>query len=447
MARRNLIWLLAVPGIIFFGLAMTISAPPPENDYRMVRTIVDVLAEVDQNYVRKLDDQEKQELVENMINGGLEKLDPHSRYFNEVELNNFNHQSEGEFGGVGIRILKDPKTGYLKVQTPMPGTPAFNAGVLANDLILKVDGKVTADLTIAETTDLIMGEPGTSVTLLIKHEQSDKLDEVTLTRAKIEMSPVMGVHRQKGNPQQWDYMLDPANKIGLIRLITFSDNSTKEVVAAIKQLKEQGVKALILDMRDNPGGLLTQAEEITNLFINDGVIVSTRDRNGNIRNRTANSDTLFPDPPMAVLVNEGSASAAEIVAAALQDHNRAVVVGERSYGKGSVQKIYTLDGGRTALKLTSETWLTPKGKNIHRWPDSTEEDEWGVKPNKGLNVELTLPQRREYVEHINAIDTIGGKPDNADYVDPVLQKAVEALKNQLNGVGQMPAELLIGRPS
>ena len=447
MARRNLVWLIAVPGIMLFGLAMTLSAPPPENDYRMVRTIVDVLATVDQNYVRKLDDNEKQKLVEDMINGGLEKLDPHSRYFNEEELNSFNKSSEGEFGGVGIRILKDAETGYLKVQTPMPGTPAFKAGILANDIIVKVSGQVTADLTVGEASDLIMGEPGTQVTLIVKHEQSDELNEIILTRAKIEVSPVMGVRRQKEHPEQWDYMLDSENKIGLIRLIQFSDNSTKEVVAAIEQLKKEGVKALILDMRDNPGGLLNQAEDIVNLFISDGIIVSTRDRNGNIRNRTANSETLFPEQSMAVLVNEGSASAAEIVAAALQDHDRAVVVGQRSYGKGSVQKVYPLDGRRTALKLTTETWLTPKGKNIHRWPDSTEADEWGVKPNQGLDVKLTLAQRREYVEEMNAIDTIGGKPEKADYLDPVMQKAVEALKNKLNGLGQMPAELRVGRPS
>ncbi|HET6573013.1 MAG TPA: S41 family peptidase [Fimbriiglobus sp.] len=437
MSRWNLVWLLVVPAAVALGLAVTASAPPPDKEYQLVRSIVDVLAEVDKNYVRELSEQEKKKLVEDMINGGLSRLDPYSEYFNAEELTAFETLSEGEFGGVGIMLALDAKVPYLKVETPMPGTPAYAAGVQANDLILKVDGKSTENMTIAEARKLITGKAGTQVTLTVRHEGADKPTDVTLTRAVIEIHPVLGVARDPADPTKWDFMLDKENKIALVRLIGFNEKSDKELRAAVEQAEAAGAKALILDLRDNGGGLLGQAVAIADLFLDDGVIVGTKDRNGGGRSWSAKpGDTVFAGKPMAVLINGGSASASEIVAAALQDHHRAAAIGQRSYGKGSVQKVFVLPGGKAAVKLTSETWLTPTGKTINRSPTAKESDDWGVRPDPGLEVTITPEQRRAYVNHWRQVDTIKkAKPPEKPYQDPVVEKALEYLRGKLKAVG------------
>ncbi len=453
MSRWNLVWLLVVPAAVMLGLAVTASAPPPDKDYRLVRSIVDVLAEVDKNYVRELSDDDKKKLVEDMINGGLTKLDPYSEYFNEEELTAFETQSEGQYGGIGVLLTHDPKVPYLKVETPMPGSPAYEAGIQANDLILKVGDKSTENMTTQDARKLILGEKGTPVRLTILHEGANKPVELTLIRAVIELHPVQGVARDPQDPTRWDYMADKEDKIALVRLVGFNEKSDKELKAAVEQAEQNGARALVLDLRDNPGGLLSQAVAVADLFLDHGTIVSTKDRHGGGRSWSAKEAGTLLEPaakkPMAVLVNGGSASAAEIVAAALQDNHRAVVVGERTYGKGSVQKVFHLPGGNAAVKLTTETWLTPAGKNIHRWPDSKETDEWGVRPDPGLEVKLTLEQRLEYVKHWRAVDVIAGKSGKAGngnghapekpYKDPVLDKALEYLRGKLKEVGQAPA--------
>lgn len=415
MSRWNLAWLLGVPAAILLGVAVTASAPPPDSDYQLVRTVVDVLAEVDKNYVKELPDDKKRKLVEDMINGGLEKLDPHSVYFNPDEWHQFETITEGQFGGIGVVLVADPKSGYLRVESPMPGTPAYEAGVQAGDYILKVGDKSTEGLKVEEARQLIKGKEGTPVTLTFQAEGA-KPREVTLTRAVIQMHPVLGYSRRADDPTKWDFMADKANKIALIRVVTFSEKTEKELKEAVEQVEKEGARALILDLRDDPGGLLTQAVAVADLFLNDGTILSTRDRRGGTRSWTAKAGNTLFEPaaqrPMAVLVNRNSASASEIVASALQDHKRAVIVGERSYGKGSVQKPFNLpDGG--AVKLTTEEWLTPAGKNIHRWPESTEKDEWGVRPDAGFEVKLTDDDRRQYLKHMAALETVRGKPGSA----------------------------------
>ncbi len=425
MSRMNLGWLLVVPAVILLGLAVTASAPPPDRDYQLVRTVVDVLAEVDKHYVRELSDDEKKKLVEDMINGGLQNLDPHSQYLNEDDLTSFENLSEGHYAGVGILLGKDARTPYLKVETPLPGTPAYHAGIQPDDIILKVGDRSTENMQISDARKIIKGAPGTQVTLTIVREGMAKPEEITLTRAVVEQHPVLGFARDPEDPLKWDFLADKANKIALIRLVGFSEKSDKELRAAVEQAERAGATALVLDLRDNPGGLLNQAVAVADLFLDEGASPAAK-------------------RPMAVLVNRGSASASEIVAAALQDHKRAVVVGERSYGKGSVQKVFNLRGDAAAVKLTTETWLTPAGKNIHRWPDSKESDEWGVKPDAGFEVKLTDEQRRAYILHMNQLNTVAkpgpkaaakGKP----YTDPVVEKALEHLRAKLKEVGAAPA--------
>ncbi len=447
MSRWNLAWLLVLPAIVILGVAVTASAPPPDKDYQLVRTVVDVLAEVDKNYVRELTDDDKKKLVSDMINGGLGRLDPHSEYFTKEDYESFESQTEGQFGGVGIMLGIDPKTSLLKVESPMPGTPAYDAGIQSNDLIMKVGDRSTENMRIDEARKLIMGPPGTTVTLTLFPEGGKAVREVTLTRAKIEVHPVKGYARKPDDPARWDYLADPASKIALVRLEGFTERSDKELIAAIADAEKAGAKALVLDMRDNPGGLLSQAVKISNLFLPGGKIVSTKDRNGGGREWKADpAKVLWPaDKPLAVLVNKQSASASEIVASALQDNKRAVIVGERSYGKGSVQKLFQLPHGQDAVKLTSEVWLTPNGKNIHRWPTSKDSDEWGVKPDAGYEVKLTPEERLAYIVHMRQLDQIKGKNPKADpepkeikekpapFTDKVLEKAIEYLKEKVKG--------------
>lgn len=446
MSRWNLAWLLAVPVVVILGVAVTASAPP-DKDYQLVRTVVDVLAEVDKNYVRELSDDDKKKLISDMINGGLGRLDPHSEYFTKEEYESFENQTEGQFGGVGMMLAIDPKTSLLKVESPMPGTPAYDAGIQANDLIMKVGDKSTENMRIDEARKLIMGPPGTPVTLTLLPEGAKAVREVTLTRAKIEIHPVKGFARKPDDPSKWEFIADPASKIALIRLEGFTEKSDKELIAAIADAEKAGAKALILDMRDNPGGLLSQAVKISNLFLPSGKIVSTKDRNGGGRKWEADSSkVIWPaDKPLAVLVNKQSASASEIVASALQDNKRAVIIGERSYGKGSVQKLFQLPHGQDAVKLTSEVWLTPNGKNIHRWPTSKESDEWGVKPDAGFEVKITPEERLAYILHMRQLEQVKGKGPKpepepkegkdkaAPFTDKVLEKAIEHLKEKVKG--------------
>jgi carboxyl-terminal processing protease len=390
MSRRNLYWLLGIAAVSLLGITVSYSAPTREKDkdYELVRLVVDVLHEVRERYVVDVDPERERKLVEDMINGGLERLDPHSTYITPREYKQFEKQSEGKFGGIGIQVGMDRQNrGQLTVISPMPGTPAYEAGVLAGDLILKIDGKTTENMRMNEAVDLIQGDPGQKVTLTVLHEGSKETIDVPITRALIEVPCVLGDQRKAENLRAWDFMLDKQNKIGYVRLSNFSKNASKELREAVEELQRDGVRGLIIDLRNNPGGLLKEAREVSDLFLTEGRIVSTKGRNHKeeIYDAKPEGTLLLPAQkyPMVVLVNKYSASASEIVAAALQDHNRAVIIGERTYGKGSVQNIIEMHQGSdmSALKLTTASYWRPSGKNIHRFPDSKDSDDWGVRPN------------------------------------------------------------------
>ena len=470
MPLRNLVWLLAVPAVVLVGLAISYSAPAPDKDYRLVRQIVDVLAEVDAHYVRELTDEDKQKLVEDMINGGLRELDPHSEYLSDKKLKEFETASEGHFGGVGITLGIDDARKVLKVEHPMPDTPAYHAGVVAGDLILRVNGESTEGWDVPAARKKITGEVGTKVTLTMRREgRTPPEQEVTLTRGKIEMQPIAGVHRRADDPTKWEWFVDKENKIALIHVLTFSDITMKALRAAVAEIDAAGGKGLIIDLRDNPGGLLNQAIDICDFFLTDGKIVSTRDRRQSERSFSAKKDDRDylpkPDNPraVAVVVNRYSASASEIVAACLQDHNRGVVVGERTYGKGSVQKLLRIPHSEppAAVKLTTETYWRPSNKNIHRYKDAKETDEWGVKPNDGLEVATTEDERLRYMVAMKKLEWVAGKPDvvgpnppppptpkatdgkplvdeSKPYQDKPLAKAVEAVRKKILGQAAAP---------
>jgi len=454
MPRRNLAWLLGIAAVAFFGFAVSHSAPSREKDrdYELVGLVVDVLHEVRHKYVTDVDPERERKLVEDMINGGLERLDPHSQYINPKDYKQFTKNSRGKFGGIGVQIGYDRQNrGTLSVISPMPGTPAYEAGILAGDLIVKIDGKSTENMRLGEAVDLIQGDPGDKITLTVLHEGSKEPVDVPLVRAEIQVQAVMGDRRKADNPKEWEFILDPETRIGYIRLTAFSETSAQEMKDAVAQLQKQGVRGLVIDLRQNPGGLLKAAVDICNLFIADGRIVSTKGRNHKDEIHDAKPDKAILPPekcPIAILINRYSASASEIVSACLQDHNRAIVVGERSYGKGSVQNVIEMkEGGEpAALKLTTASYWRPSGKNIHRFPDAKDTDEWGVKPNDGYEVKLTDEERLEYLLDRTQRDVVRGKgsapePPKDDkekdkkakkpFEDRVLNKALEYLRGEI----------------
>jgi carboxyl-terminal processing protease len=459
MPRRNLAWLLGVVSLTLLGAAVLYSAPTREKDkdYEMVRLMVDTLHEVRERYVTPVDEEREKKLVADMIKGGLERLDPHSTYIDPEEYKQFTKTSKGKFGGIGVHVGADPQTrNQLTVISPMPGTPAYKAGVLAGDVVLKIDGKATEQMRLNEAVDMIQGNPGQKITLTVRHEGAAEPIELTMAREEIHVPSVLGDVRRADDPMQWDYMLDKANKIGYIRLTNFGETTAAETRQAVEQLEKEGVRGLIIDLRNNPGGLLQSAVEICDLFLEKGAIVSTRGRNHEEKTWEAKPEGTLLLPadkhPMAVLVNRFSASASEIVSACLQDHQRATVIGERSYGKGSVQNIIMMEHGTSALKLTTASYWRPSGKNIHRFPDRKDfeaahidPDEWGVKPDEGFEVPMKDTERYEYLVYRSDRDIVreekkeekkepvkGEKEKKAPFVDRVLQKALERVKGQMD---------------
>jgi carboxyl-terminal processing protease len=456
MPRWNLAWLLGITGVALLGYAVSHSAPPREKDrdYELVRLVVDVLDEVDHKYVRPLDADAKRKLVEDMVNGGLERLDPHSNFINSRDYKRFTLNSKGKFGGVGIQLSTDRQNAdRLVVVSPMVDTPAYEAGVLAGDLILKIDGRSTENMKVNDAVDLITGDPGQKVVLTVLHEGTKEPVDLEMVRAEIHVPSVLGDLRKPDNPKEWDYLLDKPNKIAYVRLMAFTETTATELRAVLEQLKKEGIHGLVLDLRTNPGGLLRSAVEVCRMFLPEGRIVSTKGRNQQEEIYDANGDGAIFVPvqnyPVAVLINRLSASASEIVAAALQDHHRAVIIGERSYGKGSVQNVIEMEGHTSALKLTTASYWRPSGKNIHRFPDSKDSDEWGVQPDPDFVVKLKDEERLEYLMYRRDRDIIHGK-DNAaptpkaeadkgkpkePFKDRTLERALEYLRGEIKKLG------------
>lgn len=402
--------------------------PPTKEEeyYELMQVLADTFEQIERNYVKDVD---KRKLAEAALRGMLEELDPYSNYISPDDLSRFTVQVEQEFGGIGIQVTVDDQTRRLQVTSPLPGTPAYKAGVRAGDIIMEVEGQTTEGMSIDQAVKLLKGKPGEAVKLGILHQGSPKVEELTITRAIIHVSTVLGDTYKADD--SWNFMYDAEKKIGYIRLTAFSRDTTRELKAALSELKEQGMKALVLDLRFNPGGLLTAATEISDLFLEEGKIVSTKGRNTPEKTWTAKRPDTFSGFPMAILVNRYSASASEIVSAALQDHKRAVIVGERTWGKGSVQNVIELENGKSALKLTTASYHRPSGKNIHRFPNAKEEDEWGVMPDETYSVPFAGDEMGKYLEYRRKRDVVTKEPVKQEFVDKQLAKAVEYIQAEL----------------
>lgn len=418
------------------------AAEPAVNDeyYTLMKVLVDSFEQIDRNYVKDVD---RRELVEAAVRGMLTKLDPYSDYISPDDLSKFTEAVEQEFGGVGIQVQFDEKEHAIIVMTPFPGSPAYKAGIRAGDRIVEIEGKPVRDFPaggeISTAVNLLKGPAGVEVSVGVRHLGSDKVETVKMTRDVIRLDTVLGdTHAADG---AWSYMLDADKKIGYLRITHFTKRTATELRDALRKLKEQGMRGLVLDLRFNPGGLLQAAVEVCDLFIDSGLIVSTEGRNVEPQKWTAKSFGTFSGFPMAVLVNRYSASASEIVSACLQDHKRAIVVGERTWGKGSVQNVVELEGGQSALKLTTAAYHRPSGKNIHRFPEAKDTDEWGVSPDDGYLVKFSDEELGRYNLYRQRRDLPKETaPEKNEFDDRQLTKALEYIAQQLSAGSTPPAD-------
>lgn len=361
-------WTVLVLGMLLFSgaaLALPKSAAKPEqtkDPYELMELFGAVYDAVKTDYVEETDDQK---LVEAAINGMLTSLDPHSGYMDAESYDDMETQTKGEFGGLGIEITADK--GFVRVMSPIDDTPAFKAGLQTGDYITHIDGLSVAGLSLNDAVKKMRGKPGTEVTLTISRQEKEPFD-VTLKRAIIKVKPVK--YEVKGN-------------VGYIRIVSFSettaDMTKKAVLELTKKIGKDKIHGLILDLRNNPGGLLDQAVAVCDLFLDGGEIVSTRSRRPEDTMRfSAGKGDMTNGLPIVVIINEGSASASEIVSGALQDHHRALLVGLKSFGKGSVQTIRSIPGFG-GIRMTTARYYTPSGKSIQA---------------KGIEPDIVIPRAK-----------------------------------------------------
>src|SRR5262245_1796384 len=359
---------------------------------RYAGTLAKAMNIVRENYISQV---EPRVLFEGAMDGMIGKLDPYSGYTTPEEYNHFQEQLDGEFSGIGIIVDHNAERGRLDVIESLIGKPAHTAGIRAGDAIVAVDGKATSEIALRDAVKMIRGKSGSLVKLRVLPGGREPAVEYDLQRATIPLETVLGDARQADG--QWVYRLASHPRIGYIRIFdNFGERTADEFRAALATYRQPGqqIDGLILDLRDSRGGLLEAACEVCDTLLDGGEIVTTRRRDKVLMQRyVAEPGTDLPlDIPLVVLIDRLSASASEIVAAALQDNGRAVVAGQRSWGKGTVQDVIKLEGGRSALRLTVGSYHRPSGKEIHKWKDAQESDVWGVRPDSGMEVLLTNRQ-------------------------------------------------------
>lgn len=364
-------------------------------------------------------------VVYELATGVTSTLDDFTAIIWPEDLEQFSRTTEGKFYGIGVQISR--RDGRLVVISPLPNTPAQRAGLKAGDVISRVDGHDTATWSLDRAVREITGPEGEVVTLTIEREGETDPFNVPIARGEIEIESIRGwSHTPDGG---WDYLLDDQSGVGYVRLSQFIPNSASDLDHAIASLQQHGeLNGLILDLRFNPGGLLTSAVDIADRFVDQGPIVSTVDgRNTETSRHEAHRHATLPDIPVVVLVNEASASASEIVSGALQDYHRAIIIGERSFGKGSVQDLFPLARGQAYLKLTTQHYRLPDGRIIHRKPGSKV---WGIDPD--LEVPMSDRQTARMMEYRNEMDVIRD-PDDAKTpaeVDEEVARILEDMKQE-----------------
>jgi carboxyl-terminal processing protease len=424
MNRERLAWLLSV---LLLGVVAlhSPSAAQRDSDYLFVRTLVDIQRQVAANYVDPVDESKLEQAA---IDGMLNQLDPFTNYVPPARSEDFDRMLEGTFKGIGVE-LNQTETGQIEIVTPIDGSPAYKAGVLAGDIILKVNGESIEGLRRADVVKKIADTPqDAEVRLRVKHESGEEAD-LAMKRQEIVLPTIKGYQRkQDGN---WDWYVCDNPKIAYVRITQFTPTTFTNVRDTLTDLLKQGMSGLILDLRWNPGGQLDQAVEVVDLFISEGTIVSTKGRNRPEDIKVAHAAGTLPWFPMIVLVNEHSASAAEIVAGSLMDNKRAAVLGERSYGKGSVQEVIRLEGDNGELKLTVAYYYLPSGRLVHHKKGATT---WGVEPQISVPMDEATERKvaderlsQEKFKRAATKPTTKATNPATQPIDTQLQRAVDTL--------------------
>ncbi len=371
MNRQNRIYIsILIVAAALTGLNITLGRIQ-QPDKSAFGTLFDVYTLIQHRYVSKPDNQK---LITGAIKGMVHELDPYSAYMTADEVSEFKKQINGSYEGIGVGV--DFSEGILKVISPFENSPAYKAGVQPGDIITQVNGVSTSGWTISKAIKKLTGPAGTKVTLQLLHPNK-KTQTVTIIRKKIHIETVRGWRRNRYDGH-WDYMLDPRNHIGYIRIVQFTSDIDNEFDKAMQQLQHQGMKALIIDLRSNPGGLMSEAVGLVDRMVKKGIIVSTRGAHDPEEVQKAHQRGTYPYFPLVVMVDQYSASASEIVAGSLQDHKRAVIVGMRTWGKGCVQRPFELRRNGAILKLTTDYYYLPNGRCVHRLKGAKT---WGVEPN------------------------------------------------------------------
>jgi len=412
MPLRNLI-------VILVAAVFSFACYQKAQHNRYAASVADAMRLVENYYVEEVD---ARTLYTNAMKGMMSGLDQYSSFVDADAFRRMEEDLDQEFGGVGIEVAKLADDQPLVVLSPLVGTPAHRAGLRAGDEIMAIDGAATIGMPRDESVKKMRGRPGSEVTLSVRRFGQDQPEDVKVVREVIMVNSVKGDRRNADG--SWDYHLKEDPRIAYLRIHTFGQHTAHEVKDILSDPSaDPPYEALIIDLRDNAGGLLEAAVETCDAFISEGVIVSTRGRDGEVRSRhTATPKTIVePDFPIVVLVNGLSASASEIVAACLQDAGRAVVIGDRTWGKGTVQNVLELEGGRSALKLTTASYWRPSGKNIHRRKDSTDDDPWGVTPADGDRIPLTRDLARAVLRRREIDDLYPGLLEE----NPDLMQAIE----------------------
>lgn len=432
--------LVAILGVAVVGSTIAVTRRAGPGDYAFFDPLVTIKAAVSQRFVEPPDETAMQL---GAIRGMLEALDdPYTEYVPPSGVREFSKDLTGDFVGIGVQII--PRDGWLTVISPLEDTPAFKAGILPDDRIVEIEGVSTFGKTGDECVELLAGEPGKPVNIVV--ERAGERLPMTLVRERIVTKTAKGFHYEgNGDGGKWQYMIDPGRKIAYLRLTQFTPTSAEDVRTALAAIgAERGeVSGLILDVRWNPGGVLNDAVEIADLFLEDGVIVSTRGRSVPEDVYRARRDGTLPDFPIAVLANGASASASEILAGSLAEAGRAVLVGTRTFGKGLVQAVIGVPGSKGGqLKITEQRYYLASGRCIQRTDDSAE---WGVDPTDGYYVPMTDEQIAELARVRRQEEQLGRGAKAAeeerwsdpDWImdrlkDPQLAAALKAVQGKLD---------------
>jgi len=410
-SRRRMILSLLIMGLILAGFVSDsrVSASVDRSIYTNLKVFTEILSIIEKNYVEPV---KADKLIEGAINGMVKSLDPHSAYMTPEMYKDLEIETRGQFGGVGMEIMIHRDV--LTVVAPIEDTPAYHAGIKSGDQIITIDGKPTKEMTLLEAVKRLRGPQGTKVTLQILREGANKLREITITRAIINVVSVK--HK----------MLD--SQIAYVRLSSFQEKTSSELRRSLQEIFKAtpDLRGIILDLRNNPGGLLPQAVEVADVFLKSGTIVSIHGRTKAMDSTISARDQGYePTCPIVCLVNEGTASAAEIVAGALQDNGRAVILGTQTFGKGSVQTVIPLEGG-AALKLTTARYYTPSGRSIQAE---------GIKPDievkyllAGEGKEHITIREKDLEGHLKSTKELNGQEEEEKGKPPVMLKEEEGKK-------------------